>query len=484
MKRALPWIATLGVLGAATSCSLVIGSLDECKVDGDCAKKGPGLVCQDSLCVVSTVIPDAGVDAGFDAGPAVLHDPLCQDVYGSADGGTVLRLGAVVPKSTSAGVVDIRGVYRGDAIAMAVQELNSKSALPGTSVVIRVCDDTGDNTKAAAEAGELIDEGAVALVTTGSSQTIAIANAVVPRGVAVMSISATSTQIQSAGVLSDGGAKRVWSTATSDALQAKVLAGMMDDAGFARPACVHADDVAFNGLYADLTQDLPVFSDGGLNLPQFLYETGASPTPAIQQAQSLLPAPDAVVLISTVGDTGALLDAWEGTDPKWLFTDNARSTSIYAFDGGLARLTGSKGTGPSTPSATNLEYSNFHALFVTDFPDAGDPSLVSYVPNAYDAVLLLGAGSLWAQGHGGISGAGISMGLTQLSDTTQAITPLTADQFTSLGASFNQGKKVNVSGASGALDFDNTQGVAPGPIDIWAIAPDGGIITLDTVVNP
>ncbi|MBS2026691.1 MAG: ABC transporter substrate-binding protein [Deltaproteobacteria bacterium] len=478
MKRTLLFAATLGVLGAASACSLVIGSLDECKVDGDCAKKGPGLVCQDSLCVASS----APVDAGVDAGPAVARDPLCQDVYGSTDGGNVLRLGAVVPKSTSTGAVDIRGVYRGDAIAMAVQELNRKSALPGTSVVIRVCDDTGDSTKAATEAGELLDEGAVALVTTGSSQTIAIANAVVSRGATLMSISATSTQIQSAGVLPDGGAKRVWSTATSDSSQAKVLAGMMEDAGYSRPACVHADDVAFNGLYASLTQDLPAFADGGANLPQFLYESGTSPTSAIQGAQQS--SPDAVVLISTVGDTAALLGAWEGADPVWLFTDNARSTSVYGFDGGLARLAGSKGTGPSTPSASNLEYSSFHALFVTDFPDAGDPATVSYVPNAYDAVLLLAAGSLWAQGHGTIDGAGVAQGLTQLSNTSVAATPLSADQFTTLAASFSQGQQVNVKGASGALDFDNAHGVAPGPIDIWVIAPDGGIVTVANVANP
>jgi hypothetical protein len=190
------------------------------------------------------------------------------------------------------------------------------------------------------------------------------------------------------------------------------------------------------------------------------------------------------VLISTVGDTAALVGAWEGADPVWFFTDNARSTSVYAFDGGLARLAGSKGTGPSTPSASNLEYSSFHALFVTDFPDAGDPATVSYVPNAYDAVLLLAAGALWAQGHGTIDGAGVAQGLTQLSDTTVAATSLSADNFTALSAAFSQGHQANVKGASGALDFDNAHGVAPGPIDIWVIAPDGGIVTVANVPNP
>jgi hypothetical protein len=98
-------------------------------------------------------------------------------------------------------------------------------------------------------------------------------------------------------------------------------------------------------------------------------------------------------------------------------------------------------------------------------------------------VLLLAAGALWANGHGGVSGAGIAQGLTQLSDTTQVTTPLQATNFTTLQAAFAQGRKVNLTGSSGALDFDPATGVAPGPIEVWSVQLDGGTPAVRTV-NP
>ena len=480
MKRLAIALVALAIGG----CSLVVGSLSECSTNADCASKGPGLICQDSLCVTGT-LPDSG--------PVItpVIDPRCQDLYGDVDGGSeVIRFGAVVPKTTSSGATDVRGVYRGHAIELAVNQINLKRSIAGHSLVVRVCDDTGDNGIAATEAQELLGEGAVALVTTGSSQTIAIANVGIPKGAVMMSISATSTQIPSAGVLPDGGAKRVWSTAVSDSQQAAVLAdfihsGLPRGGGILsniKPACVHQDDIAFNGLYDATKTDLLALSDGGMLMPQSIYEPGGDPGAAVRQAQSATTTPTVVLLISPVADTGALVDAWTGfAQPNWLFTDNARDVSVYAFDGGLARLSGAAGTGPSTPSLANNDYADFVALYQQAFTDE-DPTSVSYVPNAYDAVLLLAAGATWAQSSGqAISGANIATGLTKLSDTTQQPISLSADDFTSLAASFAQGKSVNVAGASGALDFDPDAGVAPGPIDIWTIEPDGGIATVRTV---
>lgn len=487
MRKPFRILVTLGLLGGASACSLFIGSLDECKVDADCASKGAGLVCQDQLCVVGEGGGDAGADAGADAGPAVLRDPLCQSLFGAVDGGAgVLRFGAVVPKTTSSGAADQRGVLREHALQLAVEQLNKNFAIPNHPVALRVCDDTGDSAKAANEAQELLDEGAVALVTTGSSQTIAIADKGVPAGAVMMAISATSTQIASAGVLPDGGAKRVWSTATSDALQGRVLASMLagtaavnpPGAPFQAPACLHQDDVAFDLLYNTIRQDLAADTDGGLLMPQALYASGADPTSAVQQ--TMAGSPDAVVVIAPVGDSARIFGAWTGADPVWLFTDNSRNTSLYAFDGGLARLQGSLGTGPATASAASTEYNDFQTLYLTEF--STDPASASYVPNAYDAVLLLGAGAVWSADHGGVTGAGIAQGLGKLSqaDAGSSVS-LEANQFTTLQAAFAQGRAVNVSGASGALDFDPATGVAPGPIDVWTIAPDGGIVTLQTV---
>jgi len=501
-------LAVVGGLAACAllaGCSLVVGSLDECKTSADCAKKGSGLACVDSLCVSSTT-SDAGQVP--DAGPAVLRDARCQDVFGNADAGSVIRFGAVIPKTTATGAVDPRGVLREDALELAVNQINTTSAIQGHTLVLRVCDDTGDANLAGAQAQELLDEGAMALVSNGSSETIAMTAPAVNADAVVMSISATSTQIAAAGVLPDGGAKRVWSTATSDALQGKVLANILRfiyalDPARAAPVCVYSSDIAFNGLYDTIKDDLLASTDGGIFLKPFTYTDASGIASTVNHAKAT--APGAAVVIVPIGDIPSFFGAWTpatGTpDPAWLFTDNSRNAALVDFDGGIDRLAATypdgggaftQGTGPSTAAPTSTAYltfkSAFEGVFVDDAGVSVDPGSASYVPNAYDSVLLLAAGAVYADVHGGISGAGIAQGLGQLYDGPDdgggsGVIPLQAGNFTLLRAAFAQGHKVNVAGASGALDFDPVTGTAPGAIDTWKVASDGGIVTTGQV-NP
>lgn len=466
----------------AGACSLVVGSLTECQSTVDCASKGPGLVCQDKLCVQDRAGPG---DAGpADAGPQVLRDAQCQVVFGDPAAPGVVRLGAVISRTTAAGAVDPRGIPRQNALELAVEQLNAKNALPGRTVVLRVCDDTGDVARATAQAKELLDEGAVALVTSGSTQTLAVADVAVPGGAVVMSLSATSVQIASAGLVADGGAKRVWSTAISDLAQGRALGSIvsLSDGGPARnPACIQQDDIAFNGLYTVVNDTVRANSGNAVSMKQFRYGTPAEIPATVAGAMDA--GPDVVVIIAPVSQSGAIFGAWTAPDPVWVFSDNARSVGVYAFDGGLARLAGSEGTGPSTAGQQTPQFSDFQARYQAKFHV--DPTAqASYVPNAYDSVLLLAAGALWAQTRGDVNGAGIAQGLTQLSDARIAPLALVADNFTTFGGAFTQGKMVNVAGASGALDFDPATGVAPGPIDVWEILDDGGIATIQTVTNP
>jgi branched-chain amino acid transport system substrate-binding protein len=491
VRRAAQMLAVVLLASAAGSCSLVVGSLSECQTTDDCASRGADLTCQDHLCVRTGSLDAGPGDAGpgdggaTDAGPDVLRDPHCQIVFGEPSDPTVLRLGAILSRSTPSGGVDPRGVPRQNALQLAVQQLNTKAALPNRKFAVRVCDDTGDSSRAATEAAELLGEGAVALVTSGSSQTLAVADVAVPAGAVVMSLSATATQITQAGQVPDGGAKRVWSTAISDQLQGRVLGGLVhraDGGAAARPACILQDDIAFNGLFSAVNAAVQARSDGGVSVQRFLFSTVADIPATVGRAIDA--GPDVVLIIAPVSQSPDIFNAWTtAPDPAFIFSDNSRSTGVYAFDGGLRRLTGAEGTGPSTAAQASAEFSLFKDLYVAKF--GADPtSQASYVPNAYDSVLLLGAGALWAQGKGEITGASVAQGLTELSDLNQTPVALTADNFTTLRNAFTQGKMVNVAGASGSLDFDSSTGTAPGPIDVWQIEPDGGIVTIQTVPNP
>jgi hypothetical protein len=102
------------------------------------------------------------------------------------------------------------------------------------------------------------------------------------------------------------------------------------------------------------------------------------------------------------------------------------------------------------------------------------------VANTFDAAMLVAVGAAWADGHGGLSGANLARGLTLLSAPDAGPTPLEPTNLTTIVGRLNGGTPVNVEGASGNLDFDSSTGTAPGPIEIWQVAPDGGLVTIAT----
>ena len=141
--------------------------------------------------------------------------------------------------------------------------------------------------------------GALAIITPGSTETLAVANVAAPAGVLTMSGSASSVQIGQAGVLPDGGAKLVWSAAPSDDLQGRVLAGLIVDGGpsgaslASNPVVINRNDVYGNGLFSTLRTTYR--NATGQTLQNFQFEpSGGDPTTAVNNARALNP--DAVVV--------------------------------------------------------------------------------------------------------------------------------------------------------------------------------------------
>jgi branched-chain amino acid transport system substrate-binding protein len=477
-------LAVLAALAVASaSCSLVVGSLNECSVDSDCASKsqsqGAPLRCVNQLCVFNSDTPDSGTpDAG---------NNRCSVMLGNPDAGSVLYLGALLPKTDATGATDARGQYRQQAIQLAVDSLNNQGGVASRNIAVHVCDDSSDGPTAQTLATQLINEGAVAIITGGSTPTLAASSPATPAGVLIFSGSATSAQIASAGVVAGGGVKLVWSAAPSDNLQGQVLASLILDGGYQNPTSIHRNDSYGQGLYDTvdgLLSESGAFPNG-LNGGTFSFSPNATDV-SVQVSGAEALNPDVVLLIANPNEADRLLSTWTNPDPHWLFSDASRTVSVInGLDGGVQRLQGSMGTGPSTGGANSQVYRDFSNAYIAAFGQ--DPATSSFVANTYDVTMLLAASAVWANSNGGsITGETMAQGLTHLSDTYADGGPVTPTSlfytnFPTVTSALTLGNPVNIEGASGALNFDPNTGIAPGPIDIWVIAPDGGIVTLNTV---
>jgi ABC-type branched-subunit amino acid transport system substrate-binding protein len=476
MGKIANFVAGAAAAGACGwGCTLILDHrLNECSQDADCAGRGPGLACVQNQCVTA----DAGVAAA---------DPDCSGTVG-VDGADSLRLAAVIGLTTSTGEADPRGPLRANAIALAINGLNNPAYRAPTdpNYFVRLCDDHGSTTVDAQKATELVGDGYVAFITGGSSSTLAVSNVAAASGIPTLSFSGSSSQLSTAGAQPHGGPKLVWSVGISDSVQAQVLGQLAADGGYRSAACISLDSTGFQTLYSLINDAVLADTDGGLFVSVALYSSTTGPAPAVVQILDG-GVPDLVLPVTPVSDSKPLFDAWFASAPKrpaWLFTDNSRNAALYQDalpDGGvdasrLARLAGSRGTGPAVPR-TSSQYQSFLQLYLDAY--GVDPSSVSYVPNAYDATLLLAAAAAWARANGGATPEAIARGMSHLSAPGQPEVALDPSVFVpSLETAFAQGEDVNVAGASGQLDFDPTTGIAPCPVELWTLVADAGFATL------
>jgi ABC-type branched-subunit amino acid transport system substrate-binding protein len=403
------------------------------------------------------------------------------------DGAGSLRLAAVIGLTTGSGAADPRGPLRANAIALAINGLNNPAYRAPTDpqYFVRVCDDHGSTSLDAQKATELVSDGYVAFITGGSGSTLAVSNVAAASGVPTLSFSGSSSQLSTAGAQPNGGPKLVWSVGISDSVQAQVLGGLAADGGYRSATSIALDTTGFQGLYSLINDAVIADTDGGRFVSVALYSSATGPAAAVAQVLDG-GVPDLVFPVTPVADSKALFDAWFASAPRnpaWLFTDNSRNAALYQDalpDGGvdasrLARLAGSRGTGPAVPR-TSSQYQSFLQLYLGAY--GTDPSSVSYVPNAYDATLLLAAAAAWARANGGATPEGIARGLSHLSAPGVPEVPLDPSEFVpSLETAFTQGQDVNVVGASGHLDFDPVTGIAPCPVELWSLVADAGFVT-------
>ena len=462
---------------SAFACSLAVGKLDECTGDADCKSRNPALVCQDKMCVVSTV------DAGTSADPMAKR---CATNLG-VQGADSIVLGAMLPFTASAAdggtVVDPRGQARTNTIQLAIDEINQRNGVNSHSFNVVVCDTSGSGDIAKQIATFLIKTYSVpAIISEGSQETISAASVTVAQGVLLLSASATSPEITGMVKKRAGDpAPLVWRVAPSDAIQGAVIANVLkaDVPVPTKVAVMEVDDPYGQGL-AQVFQ-----TQYGATSPTqaFIFSKDADPTNQVGQADKASPPPTMTLVIGYPNDVGNILNAVPATtnmkNSKWFFTDSAKSATVFAqvkdtsfFKGGV------RGTAPA--SLSGPAFDDFRSRYQSKF--SADPNNTSFTAQNYDAAYLLALAAAWAATSNGsqpINGARMGEGLTHVSTGEAHI--LEPTDFAAARDALEAGKDIDITGASGSLDFDPAVGEAPSKIELWQFVPDPAPGTFSTL---
>jgi ABC-type branched-subunit amino acid transport system substrate-binding protein len=384
---------------------------------------------------------------------------------------------------------------REDAIRLAAIQVNEEKGLDGHPFGVVFCDvaenaqyDSLKRTDAAVASARYLADvlGVPAIVgPSASGDALAAFDAVKDQGVLVISPSASSPALTGHDVEAptDEAPGLLWRTAAPDTLQGAAIARHLV-ATF--PTATNVVVVNEKGPYGTALADVftAAFEQNGRIVKKIPFETTSQRDAAIVDAASTNPQ---VVLFfsSQTQDAIAFLNAAQSLDSykniSLFLTDSAANPDLLAGAAGAAsvfpRVVGSR---PAVPQGPTFE------LFKTSYSAAfkKDPSTLSFVPHAYDAAWLVFYGSAYAlRQENAITGVGIARGLRKISAPGPEI-PVTPANWIKIADALGGGAGVNVSGASGNLDYDPATEETTGLVDIWKISADGKQIEPSVTIDP
>jgi branched-chain amino acid transport system substrate-binding protein len=361
-----------------------------------------------------------------------------------------------------------------NAANMALAKINATGVLGGQKIAIINGDDKSDPATAATVAGQLIDQGAVALIGPNSSGVAKemLEKTAKPRGVAMITPSATSPDFSDATKIDAGGF--FFRTVPSDALQGKVLAAKASTLGYKSLAVIHVDNPYGTGLTNVLTASFK--AKGGTVLDLKYPEI---PDPQAQAAydyaslvkQALAANPSAIVFAGYPSEGSIVINEWLRTDQKrdlpWMFTDATDRQDFVDNIKDKGAVENKFGTAPLTdPKFVELYTAQYKA----------DPGFDGGA--AYDALALV---ALAIENGKDATAKGIREHLRGVSGP--AGTVFQAGDLDKALAAARAGTPINYEGWSGPVDLDEHGDVTSGKYVIWNIK-GGKVANTTEVLSP
>lgn len=375
-------------------------------------------------------------------------------------------------------------LFRENSVALAAHEINGLGAdkLEGRQIGLVHCtpspDDRLDNLSqsegAAAAARYLVDVIGVSTVIgpADSTSAKAVYEELSGSGTLVISPSATSTALSD--IDADG---LLWRTAPPDDLQAEAIATYLgrppvgEDTGSGDVYVIYADDQYGRPLFENFNQK---FAGKLVGKASFAPEEPRSLIDAIGlavegDAKTVLffanQSHVQIFLSEVVQRPADFLDKTP-VGREIFLPDSAAAADVIEGVAGLSEIFGLiKGTRPKL-NEQSVAYRHFRGAYYEQFEESPDGR--SYSSNSYDAAWLVFAGMEWSlRAYGEVTGQGLVEGLRQVSNGSEEVelSPLNWKQ---IGGLLRQGQSINVTGASGALDYESgTDELRTHQYEIW-----------------
>lgn len=287
------WLSAFSI--SMTGCSLLFGVSDECNSDADCAAKGPGLVCEQRLCVsTGQNNSDSNTNGNTDSDTSGNTDSNTNgntdsDTNGNTDSGTgsesdsetgtgapqtgmdllggpclalhgmddpsdplpkdAIIIGAILPLT---GELALAGGYFDHVTTLAYSEINQVGGIQGRRILMITCDSgtTPQGAKAAAE--HLRDLGVQAVLGPFSSELVISVYFDVLRDAGMMVVSAGANAPIMDQVSAEG---LIWSTSLPAAREAKATAEHLLHNTWAKVAVIHRDDTWGGSMFDAFQED-------------------------------------------------------------------------------------------------------------------------------------------------------------------------------------------------------------------------------------
>ena len=506
---------TTAILGLAVAlshgCSFVVDSkADQCESSADCTSRGGafvGAICtRDKTCLATCTTNLGCIEAV--GGPAIcvketakcapLLSPDCQTILqepNAIEKDNAVVIGILMPQ-TGENAASMKP--RVNAMELARRHIHkANSGLPGIGggasrpLVLLSCTDANDSLRAARHLAEVVHVPAIIGPAFSGVTTTVAKEVTIPRGVLVISPSATSPTLTD---LADNGL--VWRTAPSDVLQATAMIQLVQKelepavrttltltaTDKIRMVVVHKGDaygaglgsalfngLRFNGVSPSMNGET-LYRQFDYGDPQKVTDIAAKYKSTVEEIVKFKPH-----IIITVGTTEAVTEIFSKVETQW--TESAFKPRHIVADGLqvpelLARIGSDDALRMrvfgTIGAATGATYDSFVNEYKLNF--GSDTRADSYSAGAYDATLLVSY-AIAAAGSKPLKGSVINEGLKKTAATGGA--PVIQAGYQDINKSFAAmaGTGIDYNGASGPLNFDPVTGEAPADIQIWCIKP-------------
>lgn len=472
MRSSSSEIAVLGCALLATACSLGTVPRSECTPESCQATFGFGSVCG-----------EGGYCRRVDVNPRCTKTFPADLFTRPLDHPRTIVFGSLMDRDPVTGASQIQ---RENAIELAIRGANEEGGLddhPTSPQLFGVvfCDIQDDSEDVAydsltrpeaavASARYLAFDLDVAAIIgpSASADSIAVFEALRGSDTLVISPASTSPALTDVDETSptDETPGLLWRTTPIDLFQVDAMVANMNERGVTSVAIVHADDAYGSGIADAFTA---AFS--GTEMP-FPFDAESDFDRRDQTAAGLSASVDEVLFVSSQSSHAAEFVRQASMDPalgtKQLFlTDSAASAAFQTQITDLMSIWPAiRGTRPRvlTNEANTVFERDFMATYGVDASD------FTFTVQAYDAAWLLFIASAWAvHQESGISGTNLARGVRHT--VGGAAFELRPNAFRSIVSAFEAGDSVDVTGASGELQYDLATEELAGDFEIWTV-PD------------